>query len=360
MAYEENEARKLILKACNELVSKQLIVRTWGNVSARVTEDRIAITPSGKGYDTLTEDDIVIVDLKGKYEGDLKPSSELGVHLAGYQSRPEANFIIHTHQTYASALSILGMDIRLGPRVSERTRQLVGPSIVCAEYGLNGSKKIAQAVSYALDSNPKTNHVLLKNHGAVCLGTDYDNAFHIALTLEKLSQKIYDYYCTDGAPLVEQLAQRKAYKEEKPTVVEEISVVQAIPETIDSSFERYGMWILHVRTPYVLKMSEYDTTVKAYLDDFAQITGPSVKCVSADADRPALFKILGKGNAVFVEGQGAYTFGPTYDEALCVAEILEKGCTAAYLARIRDIEPLKAYDAFIDRYKYVHKYSKLK
>lgn len=370
MAYDKDTARELILKACRELQEHKLIVRTWGNISARIDDDHIAITPSGRDYDALTADDIVITDMEGKYEGDVKPSSELGVHLECYRLRPDVNFVVHTHQTYASALSALGMDIRLGPRVSDRTRSLLGPKIVCAEYGLNGSRKIRQAVGYTIEVNPHTNHVLMRNHGVVCLGTDYDNAFHIALTLEKLCAKVYEYYCTEGAPLIEQLKQRKAYVDDKEipdnettvtlTEGDAITVVQSVPEDLDPSSEPYGQWILHVRTPYVLKMSERDETMKAYLDDMAQITGPAVNCVSAGADRATLFKAMGRGNAVLVEGDGAYCTGVSYDEALCVAEVLEKAAVAAYVAGIRGAEPIKLYDAIIDRYKYVKKYSKLK
>ena len=370
--YCEKEAKKLVLQSCRELVEHKLIVRTWGNVSARVEGDRIAITPSGRDYDTLTEDDIVITDMEGKYKGDILPSSEIGVHLECYSLRPDVNFVIHTHQTFASALSVLGMDIRLGTRVSERARELIGPRIVCASYGLNGSKKLRQAVGYAIETNPLTNHVLMKNHGALCLGTDHDRAFHIALTLERLSEKIYDYYCTDGAPLLEQLKQRKAQKaamqaedtaeamKEMSVPDEPITIAQSIPEGLETSDERYGAWMLHVMTPYVLKMSQADCTVKAYLDDMAQITGPSVKCVSSDISRDDFTCALGKSNAIMVEGKGAYCFGPTYDEALFVAEVLEKNCTAAYLASIRGVEPLSIIDAMIDRIKYTKKYSKLK
>lgn len=363
VSYDINTARELVLKACRELQDHKLIVRTWGNISARVDADHIAITPSGRDYNTLTSEDIVITDMDGKYEGDVKPSSELGVHLECYRLRPDVNFVVHTHQTYASALSALGMDIRLGPRVSDRIRSLIGPKIVCAEYGLNGSKKIRQAVGYAIETNPHTNHVLMRNHGVVCMGTDYDNAFHIALTLEKLCEKIYDYYCTDGAPLIEQLKERKKMNVEQPPeapIADPVTVVQCIPDGIDPAGEPYGMWILHVRTPYVLKMSERDETMKAYLDDLAQITGPSVGCVSAGADRATLFKVLGKGNAVLVEGDGAYCTGVSYDEAMCVAEVLEKGAVAAYVACIRGVDPIPLHDAIIDRYKYVKKYSKLK
>ena len=355
--YTEEKAKTLVLRACRELVEHKLIVRTWGNISARVEGDRIAITPSGRDYDSLTEDDIVITDMNGKPEGDGTPSSEIGVHLECYRLRNDVNFVVHTHQTYASALSILGTDIRLGDRVGIRTRELVGPRIVCAAYGANGSRKLRQAVGYVIEANPMTNHVLMKNHGALCMGRDYENAFHIALTLEKLSERVFEYYCTEGAPLIEQLKQRKAAKDSSD---EPVRVVQAVPEGVAISDEPYGAWILHVKTPYIMKMSCLDSPVKAYLDDQAQITGPSVRCVSADIGRNELMSALGKSNAILVEGKGAYCFGPTYDEALCVSEVLEKNCTAAYLASIRGAEPLKLYEAVADRIKYVRKYSKLR
>ncbi len=395
MAYQAEEARELILKTCRELVDRRLILRTWGNISARVEGGLMAITPSGMAYEDLTVDDIVLVDLeKGKYEGDIRPSSEKGVHLECYKQRPDVNFVIHTHQTYASALSVIGRDIRLGSRVSLRTRELIGYSIVCAQYGRNGTSRLRKAVGAAIEANPGANHVLMKNHGALCLGTDHDNALHIAVTLEKLSEKIYDYYCTDGAPLVEKLKQRKALKEAqangttgspdlgvskdadlavskdadacatKGTDVcaadQQISVVQSVAEGADPAETGFGTWILHAKTPYIMKISGKDETLKAYLDDLAQIAGPSIRCISADADKDILYKALGSNNAVLVEGDGAYCFGPTYDEALCVAEVLEKGCVAALLAGIRGIDPIGMADAMIDRYKYVKKYSKLK
>ena len=190
MAYELAEARELVLRACKELVDHKLIARTWGNISARVSNNQFVITPSGRDYDTLTPEDIVIVDLKGRYEGDIAPSSEKGVHAAVYSLRPDVDFVIHTHQTYASALSVLGYSINLGKRVSVETKYLVGPNIICAEYGRNASKKLCDAVGAAIEENPRCNHVLMKNHGALCFGRDYSEAFKVTYTLEALSKKV--------------------------------------------------------------------------------------------------------------------------------------------------------------------------
>ena len=82
MAYSVEKARELVLKAGMELCEAGLVARTWGNISARVSDTQYVITPSGRAYDTLTPEDIVLVNITdGSYEGDVKPSGEKGVQL---------------------------------------------------------------------------------------------------------------------------------------------------------------------------------------------------------------------------------------------------------------------------------------
>lgn len=348
MPYELNEARELVLKACKELVEHKLIARTWGNISARISPTQFVITPSGKDYASLTPEDIVVVNLKGKYSGDITPSSEKGVHAKCYKTRPDVNFVIHTHQPFASALSVLGHDIKLGSKVSEQTKMLIGSKIICAEYGRNASRKLADAVGASLKSNPDCNHVLMKFHGALCLGSSYDSAFRVAYSLENLSKKVYEHYTC----------------EENKSYPNELITVQSVPVNIlnedGKSTERIGEWIIHAKTPYITQMSNAGSTVKAYLDDLAQIAGTAIKCAPEGSDKKKILHALGNNNAVFVKGDGAYCFGNTFDEAEAVAIVLEKACLAAYLARIKEAEPLGLTDAMHDRYVYIKKYSKLK
>lgn len=100
------QAKKEVIAAGLRLVEKGLIARTWGNVSCRVDENSFVITPSGKPYEGLTPDDIVEVKIDTlSYEGNVKPSSEKGVHAEVYKAHPEAGFVIHTHQKFASIIS---------------------------------------------------------------------------------------------------------------------------------------------------------------------------------------------------------------------------------------------------------------
>ena len=93
MAYSREEAAELIIKAGYALVEKGLIARTWGNISARLSDTEFLVTPSGMGYDRLTPDKLVVCKISDcSYEGEIKPSSEKGVHGEAYKYRPDVNF----------------------------------------------------------------------------------------------------------------------------------------------------------------------------------------------------------------------------------------------------------------------------
>ncbi|MDF2673982.1 MAG: class aldolase/adducin family protein, partial [Clostridiales bacterium] len=101
-----NAAKELVVKAGIRLVESGLIARTWGNVSCRIDEYSFVITPSGRDYLSLTADEIVTVKISDcSYSGNIKPSSEKGVHAKVYKLYSEANFVIHTHQENASVIS---------------------------------------------------------------------------------------------------------------------------------------------------------------------------------------------------------------------------------------------------------------
>ena len=182
MAIEKRKAQELVVKAGLELMESGLIARTWGNVSARVSDNVFVITPSGIPYEKLTPDDIVEVTIDDcSYdENGLKPSSEKGVHAAAYKHHPDVDFVIHTHQIYASALSITGKDLT----VSGDAKAVLGAVVPNAEYGMPSTGKLKDAVDTAISENPASKAILMRHHGTVCLGTDYDDAFRVVNTLE--------------------------------------------------------------------------------------------------------------------------------------------------------------------------------
>ena len=338
MIYDLETAREQILAACREMQEAKLIARTWGNVSARISEDAFLITPSGRGYDTMTEEDLTVVKLgTGRWEGKWKPSSEYAMHDWLYRRRPDCDFIIHTHQPWASSLSVLGEDLDLTAlpegRVTQEEREVLGPSVLCAQYGLSSTEKLARNVARAARKDPESKAVLMRCHGAVCLGADHEEAMEVARKLEKVCERVYEDRCGGIPPVFE-------------------------GEPVGREWN--GGYLLHSRTPFVMQMSWRGKAMLPYLDDMAQIIGTSIRCLGEVPTSQEVQKALKDRNAVLVRGDGALCFGKDPAEAEAVAVVLEKDCQAAYLAVNAGAKPLPGRMARKDRSVYLNAYSLLK
>lgn len=406
MSYEINEAKQLVIDAGLRLQKEGLIVRTWGNISARVNDKQFVITPSGRAYDTLTLDDIVLVNIKNcSYEGDIKPSSEVGVHADVFANRPEVNFVIHTHQTYASAMSILGKDIEL----TDEEKGFLGARIPCADYGMSSSPKLRKQVKKALKISKECKSMLLSNHGVLCMGETYENAFDISSMLEQVCKYQYSRLVND-----ERAKEVKEDNTELASEVEGASGVEVkqydygtssisgewIRLTIDEQECEYNIndkkpfgkglknrrnnqiaqlhaaiysarrveRICHVTLPNIIDVSgTVKKGIEPYIDDYAQIVGVYTKCIGkagkskAVESVSALVKGLSENNAVMIAGQGALVVGSSEDDVAAAAFVLEKGCIAAKLALGQQgakCVPKKI--ARLERDFYKNTYSKLK
>ena len=269
MAYNEDEARSLVIEAGHRLLESGLIARTWGNISARISDTEFIITPSGRAYESLRPEELVKCKIADcSYEGTIKPSSEKGIHADGYRLRPECDFIIHTHQFYATVVGVLGADIR-------------EPHIPCAGYGMPSTGRLRKAVAAAVEANPDSKAILMTRHGAVCLGNDFEDAFRIADELETTCRSIYMESCGDSAG-------------------HEL-------ETISK-----GMKTLHPP-----------------IDDLAQIAGATIRCIGPDASEADIKRALKGRNAVLMAGREPICTG---DDSEAVRMLLEKGCAAAVFA----------------------------
>ena len=178
------EIRQKVVKTGVILAHSGMTIGTYGNISCRVDKSCIAITPSGRNYEQLTPEDIVVTDLDGNtLAGTLHPSSELALHLEIYKCFPKAMAIVHTHSVYASALAVAHKDI---PPVIEDLTQIVGGSVRCTDYAIAGTKELGLKAVKAMEGGRSA--VLLANHGAVCWGRDLKEALITATILEKAAQ----------------------------------------------------------------------------------------------------------------------------------------------------------------------------
>jgi L-ribulose-5-phosphate 4-epimerase len=180
------EAKKLVLETSRLMLEKGLVVGTSGNVSLRLPPEGnralLAITPTGRYYDTMGVDDIQILDFEAEpVEGDLPPSMETMLHIGIYRARKNVNAVVHSHSVYASAISVTGNGI---PPILEDQVVFLGGQIKLAPSGSE------EMVSNVIDSLEDRNAVLLPNHGAIGVGFDAREALTAAELLEKTA-KIY-------------------------------------------------------------------------------------------------------------------------------------------------------------------------
>ena len=181
---EVNKLKMEIVEAGKRMLRKGLVIGASGNISIRISgEDKIVITPSQIEYDKIGVNDIVVVDFKKNVlEGDRSPSVETGMHIGVYETRPNVGAIVHTHSVYASAIASLGKTI---PPFLDDIVFMLGGEIEVAEYGMPGSKELAENAVRALG---KKNAVLLANHGALSCGKNLEGAFVNAELVERAAK----------------------------------------------------------------------------------------------------------------------------------------------------------------------------
>ena len=184
----------LIIEAGKKLLSEGLVTRTWGNVSIRVDQTYMLITPSGRTYNDLTVNDIVLVNYHTlRYEGTIKPSSEKGLHCEIYRTRKEINAVIHTHQMNASTVAAAQREV---PPILDDMVQIIGPSVRVADYALPSTQRIVTKTVKALKGRMAA---LMANHGAVCIGRDIEEAFVVCQVLEKACKAFIEAEFLGGA-----------------------------------------------------------------------------------------------------------------------------------------------------------------
>ncbi len=190
----ELEVRNAVCEAGKKLLKEGLVARTWGNVSIRLNPAEMIITPSGRPYEELQAEDMVLVNYKtDTYTGPAKPSSEFKLHTAIYRSRSKIHSVIHTHQMNASTVAAAHREI---PPILDDQAQILGPSVKVAPYALPGTKKIVKGTVKALQGR---HAALMANHGAVCIGSDVEEAFVCCQVLEKAAKAFIEAEFLGGA-----------------------------------------------------------------------------------------------------------------------------------------------------------------
>ena len=177
--------RRQVLNALHQAVNSGLIHGTSGNIAVRDFEENvIAISPSGRSYDSMTPEEIAIVTLDGEWiDGAYKPSSETPMHTAVYRARPDVGATVHVHGLFSTVMAMKGDE--LPPSTPPQAE--VAP-IRVVPFELPGSEELARRVVERLGQDRA---LLLKNHGSFCCGRTIDEAMTVAIYTEEAAQTAY-------------------------------------------------------------------------------------------------------------------------------------------------------------------------
>ncbi|WAH51357.1 L-ribulose-5-phosphate 4-epimerase [Pseudescherichia vulneris] len=189
------QLKEQVFTANLDLPRYGLVTFTWGNVSA-IDRARglVAIKPSGVEYETMTVDDIVVVDMQGQVvAGELRPSSDTATHLALYRRYPSLGGVVHTHSTHATAWAQAGRAIpALGTTHADYflgdipcTRALTAEEVQ-GDYELNTGRVIIETLKEAEPLH--TPGVVVYQHGPFAWGKSAHDAVHNAVVMEEVAR----------------------------------------------------------------------------------------------------------------------------------------------------------------------------
>jgi L-fuculose-phosphate aldolase len=182
----EQALRREIVRVCRRLYEQGLIAGGEGNVSARLSDHEILITPAGASKIDVEPADLVILDPEGKaVAGSGRASSELGMHLRIYERRPDIRAVVHAHPPFATAFAVAGEDL-MAPVLPEILVLIGGVPLV--PYATPGSPALAAAIEPYLSHHDA---FLMANHGATSFGSTLSIAHQRMESIERAAQIIF-------------------------------------------------------------------------------------------------------------------------------------------------------------------------
>jgi L-fuculose-phosphate aldolase len=175
-----------VLATAKRMLAEGLVEGTSGNISGRLPGGLVCLTPSSVPYDTMTLDDLVVVEGDGTVvEGTRSPTSEKDLHLATLGRYPELGAVIHTHAVYATMFALAREPI---PAVIEEVVVYLGGDVPCCEYKGTGTADLGAEVAARLADRGAA---LLANHGLVTCGASPERALHNAALAERTAKIVW-------------------------------------------------------------------------------------------------------------------------------------------------------------------------
>jgi L-fuculose-phosphate aldolase len=175
----ESQLRETIVEVGRRLYARGYTASNDGNISTRLDDRRLLMTPKNVCKGFMSPDMMVVTDLDGKkLAGDRDPSSEMQMHLEVYRQRPDARAVVHAHPPMATGFAVAG--IPLDRAVLAEVVTTLG-SVPIADYATPSTKELPEAVRKYVKAH---DGMLLANHGALTLGADLLAAYYKMETIE--------------------------------------------------------------------------------------------------------------------------------------------------------------------------------
>ena len=305
----------------------------------------------------------MLVDIEScAYQGHIKPSSERGIHAGAYRLRPEVQFVIHTHQDNASVVGVAGEGL------PDLGHARLGGWIPCAAYGLPSTNRLRRAVEAQVAAWPDSPAVLLRRHGALCMGDSMKDAFSVAEALEDAcgehirlraagepapAGRVLDYGSSErrgDAFLLTLGGRRQAFWLEDRKLPLAAALHAAVYRSTNAQY------VAHEAAPAVVAASREGRALRPMLDDLAQLAGVDVRCVKGEPGEVA--RAMRGRNAVLLRDAGALCMGAEASDLEALRFLLRKGCAARrFAAAAPGCRPLGRLDALVQRTLFVASYA---
>jgi L-fuculose-phosphate aldolase len=183
---DTDQVKRDILDCARQLLRTGLVEGTSGNLSARLSDEHVVMTPSSLGYEHMTVEDLVVVDMEGRVvEGERPPTTEKALHLACLRAHADIGAVIHSHAVFSTMFAITRQPI---PCVIEEFDVYVGGEVPVADYRLTGSDELGEEVARHVADRGA---VLMANHGLLTVGRDLADAMKVASLVERTAKIVW-------------------------------------------------------------------------------------------------------------------------------------------------------------------------
>jgi L-fuculose-phosphate aldolase len=185
----ERDLRLALIEAGKLCYQQGLLLSNNGNLSARLGEDLVVITPSGLCKGRMDVNDLLVIDLQGRVikadsRRKRKISSETPMHLEAYRQRPDIRAVIHAHPSHAIALTVA--DLPFPTDILPEVLEGLGP-VPTTRFALPSSQDNAEAIRDLIQAH---NAVLIRNHGAITVGKDLEEALNHLERVESVAKAV--------------------------------------------------------------------------------------------------------------------------------------------------------------------------